>query len=397
MQTQITRRIQILLTLAILAVSVFLVGVGWSFMSQFMGTFMLFFLAWLLAYLLRPVLSRITRTGLPFGVAVLLVYIIVPALLLLAGYLLIPAITQQGAQISSHLDEYTSKLSGLVDSAKGALTSLGVSSSDIQQAENKVREAVGSAGQFILAGGVGAVGGIANELFRISLVLVFSVSFLVDGGEWASKGLAALPEQWRDGVNLIVKAVETSFGSFVRGQLLSALAYGLLTAAVMVAFGLPDVAVASFLAGLFIIVPLVGNYLAYIPPVFVCLVARPDQALAFFVVLAIVQGIYLNLISPRIMAKAVEMHPLVTTASILIFGQIGGFWGALFGIPIASTISMLARPTIQLVQDYLNPSADTPTLASEQLPTAPTASSASSAPTTSKAPAGPVETTTMRM
>ncbi len=359
------RRVQILLSLLILVAVTYLIGVAWLFLSQFLGTFVLFFLAWLLAYLLRPLVLRITRVGLPFGVAVSLVYIIGPVLGLLVVYLLIPAITEQAAQISNHFDEYTGKLNGLIDSAKGALASLGINPSDIQQAENKIRDAAESAGQFVLTGGVGAVGGIANELFRISLVLVFSVSFLVDGGELGGKALAALPERWRERANLLVKAVETSFGSFVRGQLLAALAYGVLTALAMLAFGLPNVAVASLLAGLFIMIPLVGNYLAYIPPVLVCLVARPDETLILFLVLAIMQGIYLNVVSPRIMAKAVKMHPLVTTASILIFGQLGGFWGAFFGIPIASTIGMLARPTIQLVHDYLNPSEETVALTSD--------------------------------
>jgi predicted PurR-regulated permease PerM len=150
----------------------------------------------------------------------------------------------------------------------------------------------------------------------------------------------------------------------------------------MLAFGLPNVAVASMLAGLFIIMPLVGNYLAYLPPVLVCMVARPDQVLIVFVVLAIVQGIYLNVVSPSIMAKAVKMHPLVTTASILIFGQIGGFWGAVFGIPIASTIGMLARPTMQLVLDYLNLSTDADSQAVTQLPATPATPAALAAPTT---------------
>jgi predicted PurR-regulated permease PerM len=355
MEAHIARRVQVLLTLAILVAAVYLVGVTWSFLSQFLGTFMLFFLAWLLAYLLKPLVMMITRTGLPFGVAVLLLYIIGPALLLLVGYLLAPAIMDQATRISSNLDEYTSKLSGLVDYARGALVSLGVSVSDLQELENKIRDAAGSVGRAVLQGGMGTVGSIGNELFRITLVLIFSISFLVDGDWLAGRALAAIPERWREGATLIVKSVERSFGSFVRGQLLSALAYALLTAGVMLAFGLPNVAISSLAAGLLIIAPLVGNYLAFIPPVVICLVARPERTLVLFLVLAIVQGIYMNLISPRIMAKAVNMHPLATTASILVFGQVGGFWGAFFGIPIASTIGMLARPAMHLVQGYLNP------------------------------------------
>jgi len=359
MQAQIARRVQILLTLLIFATALFLIGVTWLFLSQFLGIFMLFFLAWLLAYLLKPLVMLITRARVPFWAAVLLVYIIVPAILIVVGFLLVPAITDQATQITNHLDEYSSKLSGLVDNAKGALASLGVSASDIQGLEDKIRGAAGGVGQAVLAGGVGTVGGIGNELFRISLIIIFSISFLVDGDKLASMSLAALPERWREGATLIVKSVETSFGSFVRGQLFSSLVYALLNAVVMVGFGLPNVVVASLVAGLLIIVPLVGNYLAYLPPLIICLIARPDQALLMFVVLAVVQSIYLNFISPRIMARAVNMHPLVTTASILVLGQLGGFWGAFFGIPIASTIGLLARPTLNLVHNYLNPATDT--------------------------------------
>src|SRR5439155_3119300 len=199
--------------------------------------------AWLLAYLLKPLAMRITRAGLPFGAAVLLLYIVVPALALLVGLQLVPALTDQATRISSHLDEYTSKLSGLVDYAKGVLASLGVSAPDIQTVENKIRDAAGSIGNVALQGGVSTVGSIGNELFRITLVVLFSVYFLLDGDKLSASALAAMPERWREGATLVVNSVERSFGSFVRGQLLAALAYALVNAAVMFGFGLPDVAV----------------------------------------------------------------------------------------------------------------------------------------------------------
>ena len=144
----------------------------------------------------------------------------------------------------------------------------------------------------------------------------------------------------------------------MRGQLVSALAYAVLTAAVMLVFGLPNVAVSSLVAGLLVIVPLVGNYLAYIPPLVTCLVARADQTWILLAVIVAVQAIYMNILSPHIMARAVHMHPLVTMVSILVFGQVGGFWGAFLGIPITATLGMLAQPTLRVVDNYLNPAAD---------------------------------------
>ncbi len=358
MQAQTARRAQLLLALAILIAATYLLGLTWSFVSQFLGTFMLLFFAWLLAYLFKPVVAGITRVGLPFGGAVLLVYIVGPLVALVLGVLLVPAITEQAAGINAHLDEYTSKVSGLLNGAHGALTSFGLSAPDVGELEARVKGAAGSAGQAVLQGALNAVGGIGNALFQISLVLIFSVSFLVDGEQMARKARAALPERWRAGATFLVRSIEESFGRFVRGQLVSALAYAVLTAAVMLVFGLPNVAVSSLVAGLLVIVPLVGNYLAYIPPLVTCLVARADQTLILLAVVVAVQAIYMNILSPHIMARAVHMHPLVTMVSILVFGQVGGFWGAFLGIPITATLGMLAQPTLRVVDNYLNPAAD---------------------------------------
>ena len=73
----------------------------------------------------------------------------------------------------------------------------------------------------------------------------------------------------------------------------------------MFAFGLPYALVAAVAAGLLIIVPLVGNYLALVRAVLINLVERPDSTLFMLIVLAIIQGLYLNLLAPRIMAHAV--------------------------------------------------------------------------------------------
>ena len=148
---------------------------------------MLLFFAWLLAYLFKPVVAGITHVGLPFGGAVLLVYIVGPLVALVLGVLLVPAITEQAAGINAHLDEYTSKVSGLLNGAHGALTSFGLSAPDVGELEARVKGAAGSAGQAVLQGALNAVGGIGNALFQISLVLIFSVSFLVDGEQMARK------------------------------------------------------------------------------------------------------------------------------------------------------------------------------------------------------------------
>jgi hypothetical protein len=48
------------------------------------------------------------------------------------------------------------------------------------------------------------------------------------------------------------------------------------------------------------------------------------------------------------MKKTSGVHPVVTILSVLIGAQVAGIWGALFGLPVAAVISILANYVINL-------------------------------------------------
>src|SRR4051812_44964649 len=93
------RRLHTLLTLLILSTFLYLGSGAWTFVAQFFGIGLLFFLGWLLAYLLRPAQQRLTRLGLPPGLALLGTYLAGPLLVIAAGYVLLPTLSGQVAQL----------------------------------------------------------------------------------------------------------------------------------------------------------------------------------------------------------------------------------------------------------------------------------------------------------
>jgi hypothetical protein len=42
------------------------------------------------------------------------------------------------------------------------------------------------------------------------------------------------------------------------------------------------------------------------------------------------------------------VHPIVTLLSVMVGAQVAGIWGALFGLPVAAVISILANYVINL-------------------------------------------------
>jgi hypothetical protein len=178
-----------------------------------------------------------------------------------------------------------------------------------------------------------------------------------------------LPTRWQDEARLVGMSIEKSFGGFIRGQLVFALVYAVFTAIIMLMppFQLDFVIIASIVAGLCMIIPLIGNFLAFLPAIMVALVTgRTDIWLWLLLVEFIMQSFMMNVLGPRIMSSAIGIHPLYVVAAMLVGGQVAGLWGALFGIPIAGAINLVGRPVMRRIRYQTNLYKD------PELPTLPT-------------------------
>jgi hypothetical protein len=161
-----------------------------------------------------------------------------------------------------------------------------------------------------------------------------------------------MPPRWQDEVRLAALSVERSFGGFLRGQVVFALLYGIVTAVIMMIppFQLDYVVIASIAAGICMIIPLIGGFIAYIPPVLVALITPDKPWWLLLAVLFVIQSIMINVLGPRIMSSAIGLHPIYVVAALLVGGQIAGIWGALFGIPIAGAINLIGRPLLRRIR-----------------------------------------------
>jgi predicted PurR-regulated permease PerM len=86
-------------------------------------------------------------------------------------------------------------------------------------------------------------------------------------------------------------------------------------------------------------IPFFGPFVAWLPPVLVAVVAKPEVLLPTIAVLGVGWMIVMNVLQPRLMQQAVGIHPIVVLGSVLIGSKVGGIVGAIFGIPIAAVVS----------------------------------------------------------
>lgn len=342
------RWLQALIVMLTFIAAFFLLGLVWSFVVTFSNLFLLFFLSWLLAFILRPIARWLTNQGMPNILAVAVVYLAVALIFIIGGLMAVPVITEQVSRLANgDYNNLLNELSRLVDGAQKTLISWGVRDVDINKFYNDLAGQVQSIGMGVLSNTVNLLQSIATLVLQFVLVFILSFYFMKDSERIFGGMLQMLPPRWQDEARLLAISVEKSFGAFVRGQLVFALFYGIFTAIVMLLFKLDYVLVGSIVAGLCMIIPLVGNFLAFVPPLLVCLLSRPDQWGLLMISLFVAQSFMMNVVGPRIMSQAIGIHPLYVMAAMLLGGQVYGFWGALFGIPVAGTMNLVGRPLMR--------------------------------------------------
>ena len=354
------RWFQVLIVLLVFIAAGFLSGMIWQLVAQFSGILGLFFAAWLLAFVLSPIARALSARGLPQVISIAVVYLALALLVVGLALIGFPQLANQLQGLLNNLNGYTSQLIDLGNSAEETLRSWGVKVEDLNL--QSIYGTVASQIQNVSGSMLGVVTGVAAFLFNTVLVLLLSFYIMKDGDMITNNIISFLPENWAGEARLVTDSISRSFGGYIRGQLVFGVMYGIVNTIIMLLFGLDYVLVASIVAGFAVLIPLVGNVLAIAPPFFVLLVS-PDQIHRWWIlaiILVVVQGIMLQVVSPRIMSQAVGMHPLVVIGALLVGNQVAGVWGAIFGIPVAGVLSLIARPFLERLIGFLNSPNNTP-------------------------------------
>src|SRR6266567_7522244 len=83
-----------------------------------------------------------------------------------------------------------------------------------------------------------------------------------------------------------------------------------LTWIVLRIFNVDFAASTALFSGVLTLIPLVGPVLAVIPPLLLPLLTNTTQAIFVFVSLVALQQVIFNIIGPRIMSRAFNLHPI---------------------------------------------------------------------------------------
>jgi len=298
-------------------------------------------LAALLAYAVSPAVRLLSRI-VPLPAAIVLIYLVLVGLAGGIGYLFV---TNATTELSSLTDQITRLLSspyaGAPTPLAQQLAQLGLSQQQIQDLSQRAAEQLQHAAENALPLLGGVVTGLFAAVLDAVLVLVLSLYFLVAGPQIVNWLGRSAPILQRARVVGTLAAVQRVLGGYLRGQLTLSALVGALVGGGMYFLQVPYAVLLGLLAFLLEFIPTLGTLLSGVICVLVALTQGWLLALivlGYFVLIHVLEG---YVVAPRVLAKAVGLHPAVSIIALLVGAELLGVWGALFAAPVAGLLQVL--------------------------------------------------------
>src|SRR5947209_6328583 len=334
LMTDVTKWVRrVLIPLAILAWAGVAILILWA-AGYVARTILLLVIATLLAYALSPLVTLLERV-MPRFLAILLVYLIVLGGIGTLLYFIVRTTVDQIVSLSNYLGvALTPGQNGHPSALEQTLQSLGISQDQITAARSQiVSQAEGLAGNIVpvLTGVVGAA-------LDIILVAVMSVYLLIDGKRVVNGLRQSMPRRQRGRIRFLLDTLQRVVGGYIRGQLALCGLIGVLVGAGMEILGVPYALLLGVGDFVLAFIPLLGTLVSGLICVLLALTKGWLLAiivLVYFVVVHVIEG---DVVGPRIVGKAIGLHPVVSLAALIAGGELFGIWGALFASPVAGVL-----------------------------------------------------------
>ena len=314
----------------------------WDFIGDL---FLILFLAYLVGSLIIHTARWLMRIPhMRPQLAILIVYLSLGTIVAVIGALVIPATVTQVIDLAEVIPEYVERIPEFVDSTEELLAryDIEVDLNTLLQID-QLGNIAADLEESITSNAVGLLGNVVYVVFAISLITVISFYVVLDGGRRLNEALKVLPRTAEIETRYVLGVIDTTFRSYLRGMLLISLIYGVGTASVMFATGLPAALPVALISSLLLAVPFVGDWLALALPLIIAALSGDFiKLLTVLLVLLFVQQVMLNILSPRILGSAVRMPAMLVVIAVALGARLAGITGALLGVPTMGVIYTIA-------------------------------------------------------
>ncbi|HWF44859.1 MAG TPA: AI-2E family transporter [Candidatus Kapabacteria bacterium] len=320
-------------TLPLLAIAIVIVGAA---LHELRPVMLPFVVALFLSNIFRPLIVYLTNRHVPMAVALLLVFVLVGAVLLMVTLVAISSVQSLIAALPRYEARWNETiLPGIQHLLDGAPQSVQDQLKDLKWSNVVQVSAILSV---IYAG----AGGFMSVLSGLGLILLFMLFILGGHGLFERKIRAAYPDHAESLTNVIRKIDEKTERYFITVTLMN-LVSGIIATIILSAFGVDLALLWGLVTFLLCFIPTIGSIIALALPILVAFLqfGSLGTAIEVAITLIVIEFLWGSVLTPRIMGSSMDLSPLLVLLALIFWGWIWGPWGMIFSVPIMAMIKIV--------------------------------------------------------
>ena len=304
--------------------------------------------AYVFYYMLNPLVNFFSKKISRFSASLLAILVgIITVLIVIIG--VVPIIVEQTQNLITALPRYIEIVKGYLEEySDNAYVQVVVEYVNTNLNVSKISQRLISIATSIAQGVVSSISSTASVLVTMPFVLFF---LLKDASQFNKFVISLLPKKFEKSVAETIDEIDDKVGSYIQGQMLVSLCIGVMLFIGYNVIGLHYAFSLATIAAFLSIVPYLGPAIAITPAMLVAASTSWVMVVKMLVVWGIVQFLEGNIISPNIMGRSMNMHPLTVIFVILIGVNISGVVGAILGIPVYSILKVLISKLLLSIKE----------------------------------------------
>ncbi len=308
-----------------------------------------------LVYILLPAVVFLECRKIPTSLAIIFLYVGIFALGVAGFYVFLPRFFQEISALSALIPEYVGIISAKVENWYFALPeTLG-----IEAMPQLVGDMVERMSTTFLAfccdffgRGVALLPSAFADFFTTVALLVFSpiIAFYIlrDREKLADFVAGVLPNPWEAVAWQLARDLNVVFRGFIGGYFALALVVGGIFGGALWFLGVEYALTLGAVMCVAELVPYIGPFLGFFPCLLLVAVQGQSAIVAMLVVWALVQQLENLVLTPRIMGAAVDLHPLAVMLAVLVGGYWFGVLGMILAVPVLAVVPVLWRFVVDM-------------------------------------------------
>jgi predicted PurR-regulated permease PerM len=307
----------------------------------------------ILFFIFTPIVKLLEKGKVPRTLAILIPYLAFIGIIVGLVAFIGPILSEQITDLVKNFPKYADGISSFILNMSQAGWFEWVMEQDyvsLDKIEATLTDFATTLPENITASITSVLGVVTNITLTIITVPFILFYMLKDGHKLPTRAVSILPADYRkEGLKILHDLYET-LAAYIQGQLIVCFAVGLGCFIGYTIIGLDYALVLGIVISVTNIIPYVGPFIGAAPAVIIALLESPTKALLAVIVVLVVQQIDGNFLSPLIIGKRLNTHPLTIILLLIGAGSFGGIVGMILAVPTYAVLKAVVLNVVRLIK-----------------------------------------------